>query len=152
MNTNIKDMGSGVMFLVIGLAFTWNAWRHLPLTTDGAIGPGSFPLGISLIVTGFGVGLIIKAMRTAPEGLTPISWRGLTLIVLSVLVFALFIERLGGLPALLASTFLAAIAPSDSNWKTAVIVTVALTAFCIGVFIYALGLPYPVIGPWLRLT
>jgi len=151
MHINVKDVGSGAMFLVIGLAFTWNGWRNLPLTTDGAIGPGSFPLGLSLLLTGFGVGLIIKAMRTEPATLTPISWRGLPLIVLSVLVFAVSIETLGALPALLASTFLAAMAPREANWKTATIVTVALTAFCLGVFIYALGLPYPVIGPLLRL-
>lgn len=151
MNINIKDAGAGIMFLVIGLAFTWNGWRHLPLTTDGAIGPGSFPLGLSLIVTGFGVGLLIKAMRTAPSALTPMSWRGLSLIVLSVLVFALSIETLGALPALFASTFLAASAPREASWKSALVITAALTAFCLGVFIYALGLPYPVIGPLLRL-
>lgn len=149
MTINSKDLGSGVMFLVIGLAFTWNVWRHLPLTTDGAIGPGSFPLGLSLILTGFGLGLLIKALRTAPVGLSPISWRGLPLIVLSVLVFAMAIETLGALPALFASTFLAAMAPREASWKSALIITVVLTAFCLGVFIYALGLPYPVIGPWL---
>jgi hypothetical protein len=32
----------------------------------------------------------------------------------------------------------------------AALLSVALTAFCVFVFIYALGLPYPLVGSWLR--
>jgi hypothetical protein len=31
-----------------------------------------------------------------------------------------------------------------------VVITAVLTAFCLAVFHYGLGLPIPVIGPWLQ--
>lgn len=149
MQINVKDLGAGTLFLAIGLFFTLNAWFKLPIGTGYPVGPGFFPIALGILLCGFGIGMILKARHAGATGLGAISVRGLPLIVLAVLFFALTIERLGALPALLVSTFLAAMAPSDADWKSATVIALALTAFCVVIFIYALGLPYPVISPWL---
>jgi hypothetical protein len=149
MHINIKDLGAGALFLAIGLFFTLNSWFNLPIGNGYPMGPGFFPIGLGIVLSCFGIGLLAKGARGEPSDLGVIPKRGLPLICLSVLAFAVMVEGMGALPAFFVSTFLAAMAPSDATWKSAVVITVALTAFCVVVFIYALRLPYPLIGPWL---
>jgi hypothetical protein len=44
---------------------------------------------------------------------------------------------------------MASLSTDKNNWRTATLISAVLTVFCILVFIYALRLPYDVIGPWL---
>lgn len=149
MQANQKDLGAGLLFTSIGLFFTLGAVFGLPIGTASSMGAGYFPLWLGILLTCFGLGIFIKGFRTAPEGVGTVPWRGAGLLLGAVLFFALAVDRLGFLPAMAGCCFLAAISPNDATWKSAVAITVALTAFCVFVFIYALGLPYPMIGPWL---
>jgi hypothetical protein len=137
------------MYLAIGLFFALTSWLHLSIGGAYPMGPGFFPFCLSSILCIFGVGILVSAFGKEPSAIGAIPWRGLVMVFASILFFALTVTGLGMLPALAGCTFLAAIAPNDADWKSATILTVALTVFCLVIFIYALRLPYPVIGPWL---
>ncbi|WP_225028211.1 tripartite tricarboxylate transporter TctB family protein [Xinfangfangia pollutisoli] len=153
MQTNSRDLCAGLLFLCIGGFFVLGAWLGLRIGTTQATGPGFFPayLGLGLCLLG---GVIIwGALRgtalTLREGIGRVPWRGGGLVLAAILFFALAIQPLGALPAILGSTILAAVAPADATWRSALLTAAILTAFCVAVFFYALGLPYPLLGPWL---
>jgi hypothetical protein len=57
---------------------------------------------------------------------------------------------LGIAPALLGTTFLAALSSQRTTILAAILMALGLTALCILIFIELLGMPVPLIGPWLR--
>ena len=113
------------------------------------MGPGYFPILLGVLLTGLGIAIAITALGKPAESFGLISVRGTCLISLSVLFFAVTARPLGMLPSLLISTFIAACSTRQATFRSAIILSLVLTAFNIGIFIYALRLPYPVIGPWL---
>ena len=54
-------------------------------------------------------------------------------------------DRLGFIPALISMFFVAAYAGHEFRWKEVIVLTLIMVLFAIGVFIYALGLPYPLV-------
>ena len=144
-----KDTGAGALFIAIGLFFAGNAWFRQDMGAAFAMGPGYFPflLGILLI----GIGLVIAALGLLNGGdiAGAIPWRGGLLVIGGILFFALTVRRLGIAPALAGSALMAAFAPQGATLRSALLLAVILTVFCLGLFIYGLGLPYPVLGPWL---
>ena len=65
-------------------------------------------------------------------------------------VFALTVRKLGLLPAIALTALLCVYASRRATASLAVLLCIALTLFCLGVFSYGLGLPLPLLGPWLR--
>jgi hypothetical protein len=51
--------------------------------------------------------------------------------------------------ALLLLVIMSASASKRFRWRTALIVAAGLTIFCILVFVKGLGIPLPILGPWL---
>lgn len=162
MRVNAKDLAAGVLFIAIGLFFGITAWSGLRLGTARSMGPGFFPTVLSLVLIGLGIAVAAGAVeRSGPRGAsaeagasgTPawrVSWRGLLLVSAAIVYFAVTVRGLGMAPALGGTTLLAALATERNSLAAAAVLAAALTAFCLAVFVFALGLPYPVIGPWLR--
>ena len=150
MQLNTKDAAAGTMFIGIGLFFAGYAYFNLRLGSLGAMGPGFFPavLGSLLILLGTGVVAKSTGVRSSPIGRT--SLRGIAMVTLAIIFFGFAVRTLGLVPALAGSTALAASASNRSTFRGAVLLTVGMTVFCTALFVYALGLPIPTIGPWLR--
>ena len=74
---------------------------------------------------------------------------GVTLVTGSVLFFGLTVRLLGFAPSLLVSTFVASLATGRLKPAPALVLSAVVTAFSIAIFVIGLGMPYPVIGPWL---
>jgi hypothetical protein len=149
MNVNTKDIAAGLMFGIIGAFFTVSTWLTLPVGQAFSMGPGYFPLALGLILFALGAAICLSALGKAASSFGSVSWRGLILVVASMLFFAVAVRSLGFAPALFVSLLLASFASNRLGWRAALLLSVALTAFCVAVFIYALGLPYPVIARWI---
>jgi hypothetical protein len=149
MHANRRDLAAGGVFILIGASFGLNAWFTLRLGEAQAMGPGYFPvvLGAVLVALGSAIALSALGKDTVPFG--TVSWRGVVLVSLSILFFAVTVRRLGLGPSLFVSTLLAALASGRLSLPGALLLALSMSAFSVGVFIYALRLPYPVIGPWL---
>jgi hypothetical protein len=139
----------GLVFACIGLFFVVNAWRTLPIGEASSMGPGYFPIGLGLVLMILGLIIGVSESNLEVRVFPPLPWRGVMLITASVLFFGLTVRSLGFAPSLLVSTFVAGLATGRLAPVPAVVLSVAVTLFSIGVFVIGLGMPYPVIGPWL---
>lgn len=107
------------------------------------IGPGAFPLIVSLMIIIAGLLILIEAgLGSSPvgvqEGNSP---RVLIFIITGLLAFSLLSQRFGILPGIFACVTLTSLAENKLKpWQVALL-SLFLTAFCALVFIYFLKLP-----------
>jgi hypothetical protein len=75
--------------------------------------------------------------------------RGLALVIVSVIVFGLLIKGAGLIVALPVLVIISAYASSQFRWGPTLALAAGLTLFCAFVFLKGLGVPLPILGPWL---
>jgi hypothetical protein len=146
---NRRDAASGAIFVAIGAAFALGA-RSLEIGSALRMGPGYFPLVLSFILVAVGLVIIATSFTGPSEPLTPVPWRGLILVLAAPVLFGLSVRKLGLLPAIVLAALVSVYASRRATPGLAIVLCVALTLFCLGVFSYGLGLPLPLLGPWLR--
>ncbi|MGH6873918.1 MAG: tripartite tricarboxylate transporter TctB family protein [Aestuariivirgaceae bacterium] len=146
---NRRDAASGAIFVVIGAAFALGS-RSLEIGSALRMGPGYFPLVLSFILMAVGLVIIATSFTGRSEPLTPVPWRGLVLVLAAPVLFGLTVRKLGLLPAIVLTVLLSIYASRRATPGLAAVLCVSLTLFCLAVFSYGLGLPLPLIGPWLR--
>ncbi len=145
----IRELLSGALVLGIGLFFAITALRTLPLGTADAMGAGYFPTVLGGILVVLGIGIALQRGDDEDRPSAPIPWRGILLIVGSVIFCGATQIGLGLVPSLIGTVLLAAFASDEMNLKTAVLLAVALSGFCAAVFKYGLSMPVALFGPWL---
>ena len=145
---NPKDFYAGLLFILVGIGFIWLA-RDYGFGTARRMGPGYFPIVLAslLVVIGLVIGLRGVAVTEAPPaGFTFI---GLLLVIVSTLLFGLLVRNAGVPVATALLVAISAFASKRFNWKPTLVLAIGMAVFCVVVFVYALGLPMPVRGPWL---
>lgn len=142
---NHRDFRAGVMFLVIGAAFAGFAQQYA-LGTPARMGPGFFPtmLGVLLALLGAAIVLRSFAGNGAPQRVAPVRWRPLGLILISVLLFALALPRLGLIVSIALLVGISALAAHDFSWKETLASIVVLLVLSWLVFVEGLDLQFPV--------
>lgn len=137
-----KDFLAGLMFIGVGLTAMIIA-RDYPFGSALRMGPGYFPSVLGGIVAVFGVWVMVKGLiKQAPVTRTW-SVRGLIVLPLTAVVFGYMMEHTGFVSAVFVLALMAAFASPQFRWKEQLILSVALTSLCVGIFIYGIGLPYP---------
>lgn len=154
MSVNRKDLIAAAIFIATGFSFSIYAWFGLKIGRAFRMGEGYFPVVLGLILVAFGLLVAFRALR-AQDGTEDfswgaISWRGLILVTAAIVFFGIAIRNLGLVPALAGSIVIAAFATRETTPWTVIGLAVGLTAFCVAVFSYGLGLPLDLVGPWLR--
>lgn len=137
--------GGGILFGLGSLS--------MPLGTTFQMGPGYFPLVLSIILVGLGVIRIIARNAGEPDGetiaLPQVPWRGAMLVSLGPIVFALTVGGLGFAPATFLLGLISGLSSRRMSIRLALITAAALTVVCILIFNYGLGLSYNLWGSWL---
>jgi hypothetical protein len=144
-----KDFWSGVMLIVVGGGALFIA-RNYQFGSSLRMGPGYFPTVLGALLVMFGVYFVIQGLRAGAEKLVG-SWslRALIILPLALVLFGLLIDRAGFVPALLALIIGSAAASKQSKPIEVLLFAILLTAFCVVVFVWLLGLPYELItGIW----
>jgi hypothetical protein len=149
MRLNLRDLAAGALFIAIGSFFALSAIFNLSIGRALSMGPGYFPVLLGLILIGFGLAIAISGAADPAAPFGPVSWRGVGLVTASIVFFALTVRGLGMAVALGGATVLAALSTDRNSPLVAIAISLVLTTFCILVFVVALRLPYPIIGPWL---
>jgi len=140
-----KDFWSAVMFVVFGVLFI--AWStDYQFGTTQRMGPGYFPtiLGVMLVALGILVGLPSIKHDTPETHVERIGWRGLLVILGSVVLYAILLPRLGFVVSLTALVILSAMGSKEFTWKAALLSVVFLGLFSYLVFVKGLALQFPV--------
>jgi uncharacterized membrane protein len=137
-----QDFWSGVMLIAVGATALVIA-RNYPFGTSLRMGPGYFPIVLGSILALFGLWFIVKAFRSTEKIEQGWSLRALIVIPVSLVLFGILMTYGGFVPALIVLIFGSALASDEFNLLEVVLLTVGLTIGCIAVFIWGLGLPYP---------
>ena len=147
-----RDIVSGVLVLATGAAFLYFG-RGLTVGSASRMGPGYFPIVLSLLMIGLGIAITVNALRAqkGESASLSIPWRPLGLVIGAVVFFALTLKGLGLFVSLALCILATAKASSYTKWPASIALAIVLSIVCVGIFVYALGLPIPVIGQWLTI-
>ena len=138
-----KDFWSGVMFVSIGVATLVYGSKYT-LGTAARMGPGYFPriLGILLIVLG-GI-LAIRALRLVGEPISRWQFRPTVIVLGSVVLFGLIVQKVGVAISTVVLIVLASAASREFRPREALISGLFLAALAVGVFVVGLKLQLPI--------
>lgn len=133
----------------LGLAFAFGALAY-PIGSAARMGPGFFPLLLGILLAILGVLIVLQPAEDGEaEPSTAPSWRGLALVPLAIIVFGLTVRGLGLIPTLVVVAFLAALASRETRLPGAALMAVGLTVVSVLIFVVALRLNLPLVGPWI---
>jgi Tripartite tricarboxylate transporter TctB family len=140
-----KDFWSGLMLIAIGIAAIVMA-REYPMGTALRMGPGYFPTALGVVLALFGLFIALRGFRSSDLISGSWSLRALVVVPVSLVLFGLLMDRAGFIPALVVLVVGSAAASREFNLLEVALLTIVLTVFCVAVFIFALGLPYPLLA------
>jgi len=146
---NRQDLIAGFFFLAIGLFFGLTAYLDLPIGSSLRMGPGYFPIMLSIAMVVLGGAIAAKSLGKATPSLGTLPWRGAALILICPVIFGALVQGLGLVPALAIAISIASFASVRMTPLLAIALTIGLVIFCVLVFHYGLGSPIRLFGPWL---
>jgi Tripartite tricarboxylate transporter TctB family len=139
-----KDFWAGVVLIAIGATAAVLA-REYPLGTIVRMGPGYFPTALGALLVLFGMYLLVKGLRSAEKIEAGWSPRALIVLPLSLALFGFLMDRAGLVPALAALVVGSAAAGREFRPVEVILLAGFLIVFSVAVFVWFLGLPYPVL-------
>jgi hypothetical protein len=149
-NASRNDLASAAMFIAFGSYFALEATRY-EFGTPFRMGPGFMPVVLGGILVLLGVAVAIKGLNHPDaDAAPPWPWRGIALVLGTIVFFAATIRGLGFIPVVLISGFLTALSSRRNNMLSALVISVGLCVLCFLIFVVGLGLLVPWFGPWLR--
>ena len=141
---NNKDVWAGLLLIAIGAAAIFVA-RNYPFGTALRIGPGFFPVVLGGLLILFGLAVLAIGLRRGESMAGSWSLRALIILPLSLILFGLLMEYAGFVPAMLVLIIGSATASTEFRFLEVLLFAAGLTALSVAVFVWALGLPYPLI-------
>jgi hypothetical protein len=152
MQRSPKDVLAGLTFVGFGLAFAAGAATY-EIGSPVRMGPGFYPLLVAILLVALGGAILIRpALQDAGDAAEPLTapaWRAVPLILGAVILFGLTARGLGLIPAIFITSSLSALASHRTNILLALILGAALTALSVAIFVLALRLNLPLLGPWI---
>ncbi len=139
-----KDFWAGIMLIGTGAASILIA-RDYPFGSTLHMGPGYFPTILGGILVLFGITIMVLGLVKNEKIQARWSLRALIVLPLSLVLFGLLMQRAGFIPALAALIFGSAAAGGEFKFVEVLLLAVALTALSAAVFVWGLGLPYPLV-------
>jgi hypothetical protein len=145
---NNRDFWAGVMLIGTGAAAVLIA-RNYAFGTTLRMGPGYFPSVLGGLLCLFGIYLVAAGLRSK-EKMEGSNWslRALIVLPLALVLFGLLMEHAGFIPALVVLIFGSALAGKEFRFFEVLLLAIGLTAFSVALFIWGLGLPYPLLLGW----
>jgi hypothetical protein len=140
-----KDDWAGAMLIAIGTAAIVIA-RNYPFGTPLRMGPGYFPIILGGLLMVFGLFILACGLRSSERISGSVSLRALIILPLSLVLFGMLMEHGGFVPAIIVLIFGSATASAEFKFVEALLFSLGLTALSVVVFVWGLGLPYPLIA------
>ncbi len=152
MKRSLRDILAGVVFVVFGVGFAVGATSY-DVGSLLRMGPGFFPLVLGIILAILGLVIVAQGMleRGEVEPIGAVPWRAVALILGAIVFFGATVRGLGVAPSMFVSALVAGLAGHRTGIVLPVAIAVGLTIAGVLIFVVALQLRLPVLGPWLRL-
>lgn len=153
-----RDVASGLFLLALGAFALWMT-LGLPRGTARQFGPGMMPQAVSVLIMLVGAIIVATSWRAVGAALERWNLRAILTVLGAVVAFGMTIRgfdlpggakipALGMIVSVPLAMMIAALADAGTKWGETLLFAVVLTAFCVGLFKYALGLPIP-LAPFL---
>jgi putative tricarboxylic transport membrane protein len=144
---NPQDFWGGLALIALAV-FAIYASSDLPGQRGFAFGPGTAPRLFAGLLLAFGV--IITAFGLMLDGppLEKFGFRGVIMIAVAIFAFAALIRPVGLVPATFLAFMIAAVASKETRWIESTIMAIAMTVFCVVLFVYLLNLPFQLWPRW----
>jgi hypothetical protein len=140
---NPTDFWTGLLFGGFGLFVTAYAVSHYKLGTAVRMGPGYFPTWIGALVAILGLALLIHSLRIDGPRLPPLRLRPALFILGASVAFGYVLKPLGLIAATVLLVVASAAGGHEFRWREVLALAAALAVFALAVFVYGLGLPFP---------
>jgi hypothetical protein len=142
---NKQNFWSGVMFIVIGLAFAWKSTEY-SMGTAARMGPGYFPFWLGVIMAILGAIVLLTSLRPKAEvtEITKFDFKSVAIITASVVVFAFLLQPAGLIISMVVLVLISAAAAHDNSWKVTIANAIFLTVLCYLAFVVGLKLVFPI--------
>lgn len=145
---NNKDFFAGLYLILTGAVAMVIALDY-PMGSAVRMGPGYFPTVLGGIMILFGLYVMSMGIKSREKIQGNWSLRALVVLSVTMVVFGYMMEHVGFIPALVVLIFGSATAGRQFKFVEITLLTIGLTVGSVALFIYGLGLPYPLIkGLW----
>jgi putative tricarboxylic transport membrane protein len=134
------DVGSGVLIAAIGAAGLWLV-RDLDAGSAAAMGPAYMPAALAGILVLLGLFLIGRGLVLHGPAIAALRVRPIGCVTLAFVLFALTIERVGLVVAVILLVAVASLGSSERSWRETLVVGVALAAASALTFVVGLNVP-----------
>lgn len=143
-----RDLWAGIIYIFCGVSALFIA-RNYTMGTAFKMGPAYFPTVLSILLVAVGAFSVIRSFIIPGTPIGTFAFKALSLITTSIVVFGVFVRGAGVIIALPLLVIISAYASVKFRLRATMILAVALTLVCALVFLKGLGIPLPIIGPWL---
>jgi putative tricarboxylic transport membrane protein len=130
-------IGFGVLAIVVA--------NDYPMGSAMRMGPGYFPVAVGACLIAIGAIVTAGGFKLQGEGIGSFPWRAMLLLSVGFASVAWGMDHLGFVPSLAILIILAAVSGREFRWHEVLIETVVLIVGSWMLFIWGLGLPYPLI-------
>jgi hypothetical protein len=141
---NNKDFWAGIVLIGIGAAAILIS-RNYRFGSALRMGPGFFPTILGGILTGFGICIMIVGLLRKEKIQDQLSPRAFILLPLSLVLFGILMTHAGLIPAVAVLVFVSAVSGRGFKVMEVLLLTGVLTVVSVALFIWGLGLPFPLI-------
>ncbi|UHS58400.1 tripartite tricarboxylate transporter TctB family protein [Agrobacterium vaccinii] len=147
---NSRDFVGGVTMICVGLVFIWFG-QELEVGNSFQMGPGYFPIMLSLILVVIGGLIIVQSLMVDAEDDEPEvwNWKASSLVIAAPIGFGLLLSGLGLAPTILLLIFGVATASRYANWRHSILLGLFLAGCSVLLFTKLLSLPVAAFGPWM---
>jgi hypothetical protein len=143
-----KDFWTGIIFLAFGLAAIVFA-LELPMGSVARMGPAYFPSVLGGLLALVGLLAVVRSFLRDGEPVGSFHIKGMALVLGAILLFGYLMRGAGLAPSIVLLVLLSALASPGFRLRWALPLAIGLAVFAVVMFVRLLGLPMPVIGPWL---
>jgi len=140
---NSTDFWTGLLFGGFGLFVAVYAATNYKLGSAVRMGPGYFPTWIGGLVTLLGVIVLLRSLRFDGPPLQRLHLRPVIFILGSSVAFGYLLKPLGLVLATIFLVIASAFGGHEFRWREAIPLALGLALFSFAVFVYGLGLPFP---------
>lgn len=143
-----KDFWSGLMFVVVGGGAALLA-RNYPIGSTLKMGPGYFPTVLGGLLALVGLAAMARSLIRPGEALEAFHWRALLMVLGATVLFGVLLRGAGLFVAVAALVLISSAASVRFRWRTVLLLALGSVVFSVLLFVKGLGLPIPLLGPWL---
>ena len=142
---NQRAFATGLLFVAVAAVYFVLSLNYVQ-GTAARMGPGFFPRMVAIFLALVGAGVLLSSLapKAHTEKLERWDLKGLLWITGSVALFGLLLPSFGLVVTLAVLVVVSSYASPEFTWRGALVSTIVLVVFCVGVFVYGISLQFPV--------